>query len=100
MFSDFMEAGFIGLDGQQIPKGATLITPPPQPAVPAPAPAAAAAAAASSSSSGGATRGVTVSSGGAAGRRPRYQFDEAQLPTCFLCQVRHDIGQCRKKEKL
>ena len=101
MHDEFMQAGFIGLDGKQIPAGAPLYVPPPQPAVAAAAPAAAAAASASSSSSSSSSSsGVTASSGGAAGRRPRYVFDETQMPKCFVCQTRHDIGQCRRKEKL
>lgn len=88
MAAAFLEDGFIGLDGRRIEKGTPLVAPPP------PQPAAPAAAAAS----GGA--GVTTSQGGAAGRRPRYAFDETQLPKCFICQTRHDLGQCRTKERL
>ena len=91
MESDFMDAGHIGLDGQVMPRATQTAAP----AVAAPAAAAAPAPAAASSSSG-----VTTSQGGAAGRRPRYQFDETQLPKCFVCQTRHDIGECRRKEKL
>ena len=33
-------------------------------------------------------------------RKPRYAFDENQLPKCFVCQTRHDMGECRKKDRL
>lgn len=94
MENDFMDAGHIGLDGQVMPRA------PSQPASAAAAPAAAAPTPAASAASSSSSSGVTTSQGGAAGRRPRYVFDETQLPKCFVCQTRHDIGECRKKEKL
>jgi len=112
MFGDFLQAGCIGIDGKQIPLAeAAAYVPPPQPAAPAAASAAPAAAASSGSSgaAGAASGGKAGGSGagasgnkaaiGGPGRRPRYQFDETALPTCFLCQTRHDLGECRKKDK-
>jgi hypothetical protein len=112
MFGDFLQAGCIGIDGKQIPLAeAAAYVPPPQPVAPAAAAASAAAPAAASSSGpagaagaaggkagGGGTGGNKAATSGP-GRRPRYQFDETALPTCFLCQTRHDLGECRKKDK-
>jgi hypothetical protein len=109
MFGDFLQAGCIGIDGKQIPLAEAAAYVPPQPVAPAAAAASAPAAAASSGSSGaaGAAGGKAGGSGAGGnkaatsgpGRRPRYQFDETALPTCFLCQTRHDLGECRKKDK-
>lgn len=96
MENDFMDAGHIGLDGQVMPRALSQPAAAAAPAAAAPTPAASAA----SSSSSSASSGVSTSQGGASGRRPRYVFDETQLPKCFVCQTRHDIGECRKKEKL
>lgn len=69
MEADFMEAGFIGLDGQQIPKGAPVYLPPQPTTAPPP-------------------------------RKQRFPFDPNQLPKCFVCQVRHEMGECRKRDRL
>lgn len=33
-------------------------------------------------------------------RRQKFAFDPNTLPKCFVCQTRHDMGACRKKEKV
>jgi hypothetical protein len=33
-------------------------------------------------------------------RRQKFAFDPNALPKCFVCQTRHDMGACRKKDKV
>jgi len=73
MEADFLESGFIGLDGQQIPRGAPLVHPPPMSDAQAQAM--------------------------IAERMSRFKLDATRLPKCFVCQTRHDLGECKKREK-